>query len=181
MKFWREAERLARRTIEDRGYIVHDANVLFRENCPNVDLVVFGCDAAVYVQVKSTSKPAQRGCIIVDGSTWSRQQLFEAAPIYNKHAGFKAHHVLFIDAQGPGDPAFYLAPPDEIEQMVRERGLAYAQKPKRDGATRSLGFRKELPSEAMAPWRDRWDLLGLPIARGADAVDHRKENRLLRS
>ena len=44
----KDAEREARRVIEDRcGLVVHDANVLFRENCPNIDLVVFAHAASL--------------------------------------------------------------------------------------------------------------------------------------
>jgi hypothetical protein len=49
MKSWQSKEVQARRAIEDQGFVVHDANVLFRANCPNIDLVVFGKNAATYV------------------------------------------------------------------------------------------------------------------------------------
>jgi hypothetical protein len=55
MKSWQSKEVQARRAIEDQGFVVHDANVLFRVNCPN-NLVVIGKDAATYVQVKSSQK-----------------------------------------------------------------------------------------------------------------------------
>ena len=56
LKGWQTKEVQARRAIEDQGFVAHDANVLFRANCPNIDLVVFGKDAATYVQVKSSQK-----------------------------------------------------------------------------------------------------------------------------
>jgi hypothetical protein len=49
---WRNKELLARRAIEDRGFKVHDANMAFHQNCPNIDLIVYTKTAAVYVQVK---------------------------------------------------------------------------------------------------------------------------------
>ncbi len=49
MKSWQSKEVQVRRAIEDQRFVVHDANVLFRENCPNIDLVVFGKNAATYV------------------------------------------------------------------------------------------------------------------------------------
>jgi hypothetical protein len=58
MKSWQSMKVQARRAIKDRGFVAHDANVLFRANCPNIDLVVFGKAAATYVKVKSSQKPA---------------------------------------------------------------------------------------------------------------------------
>jgi hypothetical protein len=51
MKSWQGKEIQARRVIEDQGFVALDANVLFRANCPNIDLVVFGKDAATPIQV----------------------------------------------------------------------------------------------------------------------------------
>jgi Holliday junction resolvase-like predicted endonuclease len=55
---WRAKEVQARRAIEDHGFVVHDANIIFRQNCPNIDLVVYAQDHAFYVQVKSSKRPA---------------------------------------------------------------------------------------------------------------------------
>jgi hypothetical protein len=58
MSNWQDKEKEVRRAIEDHGFAVHDANVLFRANCPNIDLVVFEKTKAVDVQVKSSEVPA---------------------------------------------------------------------------------------------------------------------------
>jgi len=50
MKSWQSKEVQARHAIEEHGFVAQDANVLFRANCPNIDLVVFGKNAATYVQ-----------------------------------------------------------------------------------------------------------------------------------
>ena len=71
MKSWQSKEVQARRAIEDQGFVAHDANVLFRANCPDIDLVVFGKTAATYVQVKASQKPAGSDTVIVDGSPWT--------------------------------------------------------------------------------------------------------------
>ena len=77
MKPGQDGEKLARYAIETQypQYQVHDANIIFRQNCPNIDIVVFHDWGALYVQVKTSSKPAGRDCVIVDGSTWTRKQL----------------------------------------------------------------------------------------------------------
>ena len=36
----KESEIIAKRAIEDLGFDVHDANIVFRANCPNIDLIV---------------------------------------------------------------------------------------------------------------------------------------------
>lgn len=70
-----EGEKLARRAIEDRGFKVHDANIVFHTNCPNIDLVVFGKRGATYVQVKTSKRPAGGSkAVILDGSPWTDQQ-----------------------------------------------------------------------------------------------------------
>ena len=66
MKSWQSKEVQARRAIEDQGFVAQDANVLFRANCPDIDLAVFGKDAATYVQVKSSQKPAGSDAVIAD-------------------------------------------------------------------------------------------------------------------
>ena len=70
----------ARHAIEEHGFVAQDANVLFRANCPNIDLVVFGKNAATYVQIKSSQKPSGPDTVIVDGSTWSEDQLRNGGP-----------------------------------------------------------------------------------------------------
>lgn len=162
MPDWQDKERLARRAIEDRGFIVHDANVLFRANCPNIDLVVFGKTRAIYIQVKSSTKPASKNCVVVDGSPWTEAQLQGNAPLFNKHIGeanFKALLVLILARDQSGHMTFYLAPPEELEKLARASGIVFANRPKRDGNRRSIKFRKELPREALEPWRDAWYLL----------------------
>lgn len=164
MLHWHAGERLAQRAIEDKGFIALDAKILFRQNCPNIDLVVFGKGECKYVQVKSTIKAAGRNCVVVDGSAWTHDQLFENSPVYNKHDSFRAHFVLLVDQQDAGDTRFYVAPPGELEVLVKQRGREWAAKPKRDGTPRSIAFRKELPRVALEPWREAWHLLGLPLS-----------------
>jgi hypothetical protein len=162
MSNWQDKEKEARCAIEKRGFAVHDANVLFRANCPNIDLVVFGKTKAVYVQVKSSEVPASKDGVVVDGSPWTDAQLNHGAPIFNKHgksSHYEAALVVILDRQKSGETNFYVAPPKALEDLVRERGLAFANLPKKDGSRRSIGFRKELSREALAPWRDAWHLL----------------------
>lgn len=161
-----EKEKAARRAIEDHGFRVHDANILFYANCPNIDLVVFGKTKAVYVQVKSSKAPASKESVVIDGSPWTDAQL-KGAPIFNKHdeAGqFEAALIVIVDQQKNGTTNLYIAPPKALEDLVRERGRAFAKKPKRDGTARSLGFRKELPREQLKDWLDAWHLLNSLLA-----------------
>jgi len=162
MANWQEKERAARQAIENYGFSVHDANVLFRANCPNIDLVVYGHTKAVYVQVKSSEIPASKDGVVIDGSPWTQAQLYEGAPIFNRHAEpgqFKATFILIVDQVKNGDVNYYIAPPRALEDLLRERAVAWAEHPKKDGSRRSLGFRKELPRETLAPWLNTWHLL----------------------
>src|SRR3954447_25673895 len=117
---WRIKESTARRAIEDVGYIVHDANVLFRENCPNIDLVVFGKKAASYIQTKSSSNPATKDGVIVDGAPWTIDQLFFGGPIFNRHPrAFIADAILLLDSKKTGELDYYLVPPLDLERELR--------------------------------------------------------------
>src|ERR1700709_1774293 len=80
MPDWRDCERLAKRAIEDAGYVVHDANILFHKNCPNIGLVVYGPAAALYVQVKASVLPATKGSVTVCGAPWTEGQLLGRLP-----------------------------------------------------------------------------------------------------
>lgn len=159
---WQKKEQEARRTIENLGFYVHDANVLFRANCPNIDLVVFGRKKAVYLQVKSSEKPAGRDCVIIDGSPWTRDQLYEGAPVFNKLTGsgnYEADFVLVLEQSRSGESYFYIIPPNELEKLLVERGRTWAETRKRDGTMRSINFRKELPREMLMAWRGGGALL----------------------
>jgi hypothetical protein len=162
-------EKLARFVIETLGFEAHDANVLFDSNCPNIDLVVYGKDQAIYVQVKSSRRPASKDCITIDGSPWTKGQLYHDDPIYNKRDGFKAKLVVLVDLAAGDCPAFYVAPPDELERIARKKGRRFASKLKRDGTERSIGFRKELTNEDLRPWLNAWHLLGEPAAESDKA------------
>jgi hypothetical protein len=59
-----------------------------------------------------------------------------------------------------GETDFYIAPPEQLETLVRHRALELAARPKRDGTQRSIGFRKELPRQVFQQWRNAWHLLG---------------------
>ncbi len=160
MSNWQEKEKEARRAIEDQGFIVHDANVLFRANCPNIDLVVFGKKRAVYVQVKSSETPASKNGVVIDGSPWTEAQLYQGAPIFNRHADqYEAALVLIVDKAKDGKTNFYIAPPKDLEEFVRPQGVHFANLPKKDGSRRSIGFRKELTREDLTPWMNAWHLL----------------------
>jgi hypothetical protein len=111
MKSWQSKEVQARHAIEEHGFVAQDANVLFRANCPNIDLVVFGKNAATYVQVKSSQKPSGPDTVIVDGSTWSEDQLRNGGPIFNKHDGFRASLIVIVTTTKTGETEFYIAPP----------------------------------------------------------------------
>jgi Holliday junction resolvase-like predicted endonuclease len=161
MKIWQDKEKQARRAIEDRGFVVHDANVIFRANCPNIDLIVYGKTRAVYVQVKSSTTPATKDGVVIHGSPWTRAQLYDGAPLYNQHQNpedYDASLVVIVDQQKSGARNFYIAPPKALEDLVRPRGIDFADRPKRDGTRRSINFRKELPREALAPWLEAWHL-----------------------
>jgi hypothetical protein len=73
---WRAKEVQARRAIEDHGFVVHDANIIFRQNCPNIDLVVYAQAGAFYMQVKSSKKPAGANtiCAATWWSSWTRSK-----------------------------------------------------------------------------------------------------------
>lgn len=73
MKNYQRQELKERDAIERTcGFTVYDANVLFRANCPNIDLVVFGKTKAVYIQVKSSETPASKDGVVEDGSPWKQ-------------------------------------------------------------------------------------------------------------
>lgn len=154
-------ERLALRAIEDAGYVVHNANVLFGQNCKNIDLVVYGGRRASYVQVKTSTKPAGRDFLVVDGAPWTEDQLSGATPIYNKHeGGFVATFIVVVDlSHGRDDYRLYILPPQPIEEALRRRARDWAAKPKRDGGLRSIRFRKEMPRDELGKWESAWHLL----------------------
>ena len=148
----------ARRAIEDQGFVVHDANVLFGVNCRNIDLVVYDKERAFYVQVKTSSRPAGKDHVTIDVSRWTQEQL-DGAPLFNRHDGMHASLVVVVHTMKNGEVEFYLAPPKALERLVRPRAIALAARPKRNGETRSVKFCKELPREQLAPWRNAWHLL----------------------
>lgn len=162
MKGCQSKEVEARRAIEDQGFVVHDANVLFRANCPNIDLVVFGKDAATYLQVKSSEKPAGSDTVIIDGSPWTEDQLRNDGRIFNKHDGFEASLIVIVASTKTGETEYFIAPPAELEKLLVPAARGFAGRPKRDGTQRSIGFRKELPRELLKPWLNAWQQLGEP-------------------
>jgi hypothetical protein len=162
MKSWQGIEVQVRRAIEDQSFVVHDANVLFHANCPNIDLVVFGKDAATYVQVKSSEKPAGSDAIIADGSPWTEDQLRDGGPIFNKHDGFRASLIVIVATTWLGETEYYIAPPAELEKLLVLHARTFADRPKRDGKPRSIAFRKERPRADLKPWLNAWQQLGEP-------------------
>jgi hypothetical protein len=175
---WKELEGLARRAIEDRGYMVCDANILFRANCPNIDLVVFGRYQAIYVQVKGSTRPAGKDAVLIDGSPWTEDQLFSGDAIYNKHeAHLQARLIFIVHAPRDGLIEYYLATPEELELLALEAGRAFALKPKRDGEKRKM-FRKEVPRQKLEPWRDSWKQLKLLDSSVSTLTERAKLARL---
>jgi Holliday junction resolvase-like predicted endonuclease len=162
---WRAKEVQARRAIEDHGFVVHDANIIFRQNCPNIDLVVYAQACAFYVQVKSSKKPAGANSVIIDGSPWTSEQLYDGAPIFNKHDHLRCNLVVILDTLKTGETHFYIAPPKELEKLVRPLARKLAKRPKRDGSERSIRFRKELPRALLTQWREAWHLFGAPLSQ----------------
>jgi hypothetical protein len=158
----KEAERVVRNAIENLGYTVHDANVLFDANCPNIDLVVFGKSEVKYVQVKLSSRPATKGGTVVDGSPWTEDQLFKKAPIFNKHGDApQAHLVIIAHKEREGCFTFYVAPPEHLTRAILPVARAFAEKPKLDGKRRKM-FRKEMPLAKLKRYRGAWHQLGEP-------------------
>ena len=155
MRNWKTKEIQARRAIEDRGFTVHDANIVFGENCPNIDLIVYSKRMAQYVQVKSSETPATKDGVVIDGSPWTEAQLYDGAPVFNRRDHFEATFVLIVDKTKTGETNFYIAPPAELEALVRERALEFAKRPKRDNTPRSIKFRQELRRDVLAPWITR--------------------------
>jgi hypothetical protein len=162
MKHWQVKEVEARRALEVQGFLVHDANAIFKKNCPNIDLVVYSRTSATYVQVKSSMKPATANSVIVDGSVWTEEQLKNNGPIFNKHDYLRCSLVVLVDTLKTGETDFYVAPPEELEKLVRPPALKLMARPKKDGTVRSIRFRKELPRSLLSPWRQAWHLLGTP-------------------
>ena len=144
---------------------MHDANIVFHANCRNIDLIVYGKRGAIYVQTKSTEKPAGKDCVIVDGSAWTEEQLFQGAPLFNKYGDFQAAYVLLVETLKDGEVHFYVAPTDELEEQARLRGREWYRKPKRDGTQRSINFRKELPREELSKYLNAWRYFGEPLVR----------------
>ena len=105
-------------------------NVILWANCPNIDLIVFADDAPVYVQVKSSEKPASKDHVIISGAPWTEDELFQGAPIFNRHDGWKAGLIMILDRVLPDQTDYYIAPPDELARLVRPRAARLAAKPK---------------------------------------------------
>jgi hypothetical protein len=155
-------EILAAHEIEKAGFKVHNANLVFGVNCPNIDLIVYGKTSATYVQVKGSSRPATKDHVTIDGSPWDKEQLFSGAALYNKRGGHWASFILLVDFATGADPEFYVVPPDKLTSLVRPIAVAFARKPKKDGSPRSIAFRKQVPKKKLQRWRRKWELLGQP-------------------
>ena len=168
MKPHKSAEHAARNAIEALGFTVHDANILFDANCPNIDLVAFGKNGARYIQVKLSSRPATKGGAIVDGSPWTEEQLFKNAPVFNKRDDAPhAHLVMVAHRDDAGDYTFYVIPPKALLSLMLPIARAFARKPKRDGNRRKM-FRKEIPLAKLARYKNAWRYLGEPLRSGDD-------------
>jgi hypothetical protein len=174
MPDWRDCERLARRAIEDVGFVVHDANILFQQNCPNIDLVVYGPASACYFQVKASVLPATKGSVTVCGAPWTEEQLLGRLPVYNRHKEeMQASHVVVVDFQKDGSVDYFIVPPKDLERIAKRVGRKFWKKPKLDGTQRKP-FRKEVPRALLLQWKNNWELLcqrtaGVDLARPARA------------
>jgi Holliday junction resolvase-like predicted endonuclease len=164
MPNWKSKETQARREIEANGFAVLDANIVFRANCPNIDLIVFAKTEAFYVQVKSSEKPAGKDSVVIDGSPWTEAQL-QGAAIFNKHDDYKASLVIIVDRLKTGETNYYIAPPATLEELVRGPAKEFASRPKRDGTRRSIDFRKELPRKVLKQWHNAWHLFAEGLLR----------------
>ena len=123
-------------------------------------MIVYSKNSSQYIQVKSSETPASKDGVVIDGSPWTEAQLYDGAPIFNKHDDFRATLVVIVDKSKSGETTFYIAPPADLEALVRERALEFAKRPKRDNTPRSIKFRKELPRDVLTPWHSAWHLLG---------------------
>lgn len=160
MKPSKIAERIARNAVEAAGFVVHDANLLFGENCPNIDLVAFGPESAIYVQVKLSSKPARKDAVLIHGAPWTKSELFEKAPIFNKKKDApQASAVIVVHLEKDG-PTLYVARPADLEELARPLARKFARKPKKDGGERRM-FRKEVHKEVLRPFLNNWVLFRL--------------------
>lgn len=162
---YRQVERTVQRSIEDRGYVVHDANIVFGINCPNIDLIVYNTKRAVYVQVKGSMSSASRDHVVVNGSPWTEGQLWRGEPVFNRVPGFVASVIAILHRTRSGQGHIYLASPETLEQKLVPRAQEWARTPKRNGSVRSLGFRKELPEAMLVEHLEAWGLLGEPIPK----------------
>lgn len=142
--------------------MVHDANIVFRSNCPNIDLIVYAADRAIYVQVKSSKIPATRDHVTIDGTPWTQKQLDRKEPIFNKRVGYEAEFIVLVDYAKVPQPQFYIFSPKQLTDWVVPRGRKQAAKPKRDGTKRSINFRKELPKRLLKSGHNAWHLFGKP-------------------
>jgi hypothetical protein len=97
--------------------------------------------------------------VLIDGSPWTKEQLFKDAPIFNKHADhFQASLIVIVDTLKSGEIDFIVAPPEELAKIAIERGRAWLAHPLKNGGERKM-FRKELPRSLLSPWRNAWWLL----------------------
>lgn len=163
MRPYKSAERAARNAIEALGFRVYDANILFDSNCPNVDLVAFGKNGTRYIQVRLSSSPSAKGSAVVDGRPWTEKQLFESAPVFNKHKNApQAHLVMVAHKNKSADYTFYIVPPRTLLTLMLPAARAFARKPKRDGFRRRM-FRKEISLVKLRRYRNAWRYLGEPL------------------
>ena len=94
-----------------------------------------------------------------------RETTLRRCPIFNKHDHLRCNLVVILDTLKTGETHFYIAPPKDLEKLVRPRARKHAKRPKRDGTKRSIAFRKELPRALLVQWRDAWHLFGAPLAQ----------------
>jgi hypothetical protein len=108
---YQRAEVEARRAIEDRcGLVVHEANIILRSNCPNIDLVAFAYSSPIYVQVKSSEKPASRDHVTISGAMERGLAFVQRRGAVDGHVKGRSRPILFRFAQPNATDGYAGAP-----------------------------------------------------------------------
>ena len=113
------------------------------------------------MQVNCTTTPKSQDKVVLDGSPWTAAQLYGDAPIYNRHReplDFKASLIVIVDHDKSGEDSFYIAPPKDIEKLIRQPRIEWASGSKRDKPRRSIDSRIEVPKSDFKPWLEAWYL-----------------------
>src|SRR5262249_50076651 len=135
-----------------------DYRVNFRDGNEMTAYYTDDLEDAVSAAVEMARKRALRA-----GPPGSDEQM-DGAPIFNKHDHLCCSLVVILDTLKTGETHFYIARPKQLEKLLLPLARDFAKRPKRDGTTRSVAFRKELPRELLEQWRGAWHLFGEPVS-----------------